>query len=493
MARCALLLDLPRTIRGVSGWFSRLPALDSDNSRTERRRHLAPPMPRAKAAAAEIPSVPPVPPANPWEQVRRLMEPNLSPASVETWLAPTSFLKQEDSTLFVQVPTSTFRTWIHQHAQEQLVAALSHLPAIDRIEWVVPEHPPKNGTKHEQPPGILLSEVKREQVEWLWQHRIPLGKITILDGDPGMGKSLLTLNIAARLTTGKPLPGQTVVQKGGVVILSAEDGLGDTIRPRLEAANADLKRIVALKYVPDWAGEQTVSNIPVEIPTVRAAIHRVRAKLVIVDVLMAYLASDTNSWRDQDIRLALAPLSEMASRERVAVLCIRHLTKAPGGNPLYRGGGSIGIIGGARAGLLVAKDPKDPSITVLAQTKSNLGPPMPSLKFRIKADANGVPYIDWKGESQETAGSLLASTVGDDEQRGAVAEAQKFLLRELGNGQVRRTDLQDACKRAGIANRTIQRAKHLLGVKSQKVGSGEKSYWVWKLPKGVQRLPTSTI
>src|ERR1043166_181412 len=111
-------------------------------------------------------------------------------------------------------------------------------------------------------------------------------------------------------------------------------------------------------------------------------------RLLFRSVLFAYLPNRTNTYRDQDVRRALAPLAEMAERTGVAVICIRHLSKTPGGNALYRGGGAIGIIGGPRAGLLVAKDPDDPSLIVLAQPKSNLGPPMPSLTYRIEANPN---------------------------------------------------------------------------------------------------------
>lgn len=270
---------------------------------------------------------------------------------------------------------------------------------------------------------------------------------------------------------------------GGVVILSAENGLGDTIRPRLEAAGADLGRIVALRYTSEREGEKTVCNIPGDIPTIQAAIERVGAKLVIVDVLMAYLPSQTNTYRDQDVRLALAPFAEMAARTGVAVICIRHLTKAPGANPMYRGGGSIGIIGGARAGLLVAKDPEDPSLIVLAQTKSNLGPAMPSLAYRIEANSNGVPRIAWKGESGHTAVSLLAATVGQDDDSGARIEAKNFLLEELANGPRKQSELIGTARKAGISDATLRRAKRLAGVKSHRVSQGTAGggYWVWEL------------
>ena len=341
--------------------------------------------------------------------------------------------------------------------------------------------PSRNGHGVEVP-GVLLSEVKPERVEWLWKNRIPLGKITMLDGDPDLGKSLLTLEISARLSRKQPLPGEGPAVDGGVVILSAEDGLGDTIRPRLEAAGADLDRIVALKYTPEREGEQTVSSIPVDIPVIQAAIERVKAKLVVVDVLMAYLASNTNSFRDQDVRLALAPLSEMAGRAGVAIILIRHLTKAPGGNPLYRGGGSIGIIGGARAGLLVAKDPDNSEVMVLAQMKKNLGPRMPSLTYRIETTSDEIPRIAWMGESQQTAGSLLAATAGDDEERGALVEAKEFLREELGDGPRPAQDVFRDGRRDGFSDKTIKRAKAAFGIESCREGFGPGSKILWNLP-----------
>ena len=340
----------------------------------------------------------------------------------------------------------------------------------------------------EKPPlvGVLLSEVKPEKVVWLWKNWMPLGKITTFDGDPGLGKSLLALEITARITTGRPLTGDDVGVSGGAVILTAADGLADTVVPRLMAAGADLSRIVALRYAPDKEGEKTVSNIPVDIPVIQSAIERVKAKLVVVDVLMAYLPSDTNSYRDQDVRLALAPLAQLADRMGVAFICIRHLTKAPGGNPIYSGGGSIEIIGGARAGMLVARDPDNPDVIVLAQTKSNLGPPMPSLTYQIEPNGDGIPRTVWKGNSHQTATSLLA-VARDEEERGAMAEAKDFLRDELFGGAKRQSEVKAAARQAGIADATLRRAKHVLGVKSCKIGLGMggeegKSYWVWEFP-----------
>lgn len=447
----------------------------------ESRRHVA-------ASAASL--VPPLPPANPWEAICRHVEQIVSPTQFHTWFEPAHFRNRENSSLYIEVPNEMFRSWLTMHGSESLQSALAAVcPEIHRLEWVLPAQAPV--AKPETPIGVLLSDVKAERVEWLWHHRIPLGKLTIMDGDPDVGKSLVTLDMAARLSTGRPFPGATSGGlKAGTVVMSAEDGLGDTIRPRLEAAKADLSRIVALRYMAELPDEQTVSNIGVETPRITAAIKRVAAKLVLVDVLVAYLPSEANSFRDQDIRLALMPLVMMAGALRVAVLAIRHFTKqAIGSNPLYRGGGSIGIIGSARAAMLIARDPKDPSLRILAQSKSNLGPPMPSLGFRIRANEHGIPYVVWKGESAETAGTLLAAAGVDTSEHGLVTEAKHFLWRELQGGPVKRTDLEAGWRKAGISLRTIERAKGLLQIKSQKMGSGERSYWVWKLPPGVQRPP----
>jgi len=329
-----------------------------------------------------------------------------------------------------------------------------------------------------EPVGVLASEIKPEPVRWLWTNRIPLSKVTVLDGDPGLGKSLLGLEIAARVSRGEPLPGDEAGLSGGAVILSAEDGLADTIRPRLEAAGADLNRVVIVRYAPEKEGERTVSQVPRDIPRVEEAIARVGAKVVVIDVLLAYLGSDTDSYRDQDIRLALAPLASSATRSQAAVLVIRHLNKTGGGNPLYRGGGSIGVIGAARAAMLVAADPENSDVRLLAMTKSNLGRPAPTLAYRIE-DRAGVPRVAWQGESQHTAASLLATVSGEDS--GALADAKHFLLEELKAGPVAASEVYRAAEQAGIKTATLRRAKASLGVVTDKDGYGDRGRWFWSL------------
>jgi hypothetical protein len=206
---------------------------------------------------------------------------------------------------------------------------------------------------------VLVSDVEPETVEWLWEGRIPFGKITVLDGDPGLGKSLLTLDTAARLSSGGELPDGGRCEPAGVVILSCEDGLGDTIRPRLEAAGADLSRIAALVAVKGASGTQLLPTLEENVLQIAEAIDCVAARLVIIDPLMAYLGRDVNSYRDQDVRAVLAPVAEMADRTGVAVVVVRHLRKSREGGAILAGGGSIGIIGAARSGLMVARHPED--------------------------------------------------------------------------------------------------------------------------------------
>src|SRR5215207_7634630 len=169
------------------------------------------------------------------------------------------------------------------------------------------------------PVGIMLSEVQAETVEWLWERRIPLGKITVLDGDPGLGKSVLTTDLAARVTTGRAMPyGFQKREPAGVVILSAEDGAGDTIRPRFDAAGGDPEKVVLL-------GTEEMLGIPEDLGTIERAIKQVDAKLVIVDPIMAFMGEEVNPNSDKEVRRALTPVKQLAERLGVAVLIVRHL------------------------------------------------------------------------------------------------------------------------------------------------------------------------
>jgi hypothetical protein len=332
--------------------------------------------------------------------------------------------------------------------------------------------------------GRLLSSVEREEVSWLWPSWLALGKLALVDGDPGLGKSAMSLDLAARVSSGKGFPDGADCEAAGVVLLSAEDGLADTIRPRLDAAGADTSRILALATVPDENGHDRLLSIPEDLPLIQKGITRVRAGLIIVDPLMAFLSGDTNSHRDQDVRRALAPLAGLAERTGAAVLVIRHLNKASANNPLYRGGGSIGIIGAARMAFVVGKDPQDENRRVLASTKNNLAMSPASLMFSLEEAESGSVRVNWLGQSEVSAKDLLA-TPQDREHADARSEAVEFLNEVLADGPVAASQVKEEAEDAGISERTLARAKKVVGVMSYRegeIGERGKGQWLWKLP-----------
>ena len=334
------------------------------------------------------------------------------------------------------------------------------------------------------PLGVLVADVERESVAWLWPGRLALGKLTILDGDPGLGKSTLYCDLAARLTRGTDWPdGVPVEEAAGVVIVTTEDGIGDTIRPRLEEAGADVQRVSVVQLIPEADGPGRVPVLPDDNELLFGECRRIGARLLVVDPLMAHLGSDTNSYRDQDVRRALAPLSEAAERYGVAVVVLRHLNKATGGSALYRGGGSIGIIGAARVGLMAGRDPADENLVVLACSKNNIAARPDSLAFRLVSSPNdpGTAVIRWEGTSPLSAEDLCRPAPSDSPARD---EAQDWLEAELEGGPRPAADLYRAAEAAGITEATLKRAKRRLNVESKRVeGAAGDGYWVWELPR----------
>ena len=329
------------------------------------------------------------------------------------------------------------------------------------------------------PVGVLMRDVRRETVSWLWRNRIPFGKVTLLDGDPGQGKTTLALAIAAALTRGYKLPGNDApLEPAGVVVVILEDGLGDTIRPRLEAVGADLTKVWALTEVPTDEGPRPIT-LPDDICVLERAVEFMGAKLVIIDPLMGVLSGKLDSYRDQDVRRALTPLARFAERTEVAVLLNRHFTKLPGGNPLYRGSGSIGIIAAARSGLLIAPDPDDPSLRVLASTKSNLGPPPPSLRFSLELSPSvaDTVVLTWAGESTHSAAELLAAKDGSDPRK---ERPKAFLRKLLVNGPMGAREAEEQAEAEGYSRNVIRMAMRALGIVPYK--DGFQGRWMWELP-----------
>lgn len=329
-----------------------------------------------------------------------------------------------------------------------------------------------------QKPGVelvCLADVEPEAVRWLWPGYLPRGKVVICDGDPGLGKSTATLDIAAIISTGRPFPECTERRTPeNVIIVSAEDHEGDTIRPRLDAAGADVSRVFTVPLTDAWQVRLDGEDLT------RLAKEKSPA-LIVIDPLMAFLGK-ADSHKDQDIREVLSKMAALAQESGAAILCIRHLNKVAGGRALYRGGGSIGIVGAARLAWLVGQHPDNAQRRVLAISKSNLAERAPSLSFSLSGLPGCQPRIQWHGEVPFSADDLVAEKRSGT--RGeARAEAQAFLLESLRNGPIPSKELREMSDEAGLTWRTVNRAKADVGATSKKEGRpGEKGQqWIWRL------------
>jgi hypothetical protein len=271
------------------------------------------------------------------------------------------------------------------------------LSKTDAYKWLKPLRskpiPPRLGGEGEQeerltkPAGTLLSEVTPKAVSWLWTNRLPLGKIVMIDGDPGLGKTTVMFDIAARLTTGHCMPCETDKgMKGGVVLICLEDGLEDTIQPRLHRAGADLSKIVSIGYIKETNSNGVEYERPFsltqDLDLLAAAIERVEAKLVIIDPIMAILGGK-DTYKDNEVRSALAPLKSLAERTNVCTAMIRHVNKSGGDKLIYQGGGSIAFIGLARVGLMVMRNPDNEEQCILANPKNNLSKLAAKLLYKV--------------------------------------------------------------------------------------------------------------
>lgn len=328
-----------------------------------------------------------------------------------------------------------------------------------------------------------LSDVQPECVSWLWPGRIPVGKLVTLDGDPGLGKSTLALAFAATISTGGAWPdGSRCEHRGAVLLMSAEDGLADTVRPRLDAAGADVSNVHAIEGVPivDEDGERTLRPPTLaDLAALEDAISRTGARLLVIDVIMAYLPDGTDSHKDQDIRRVLSRLAALSDRTGCTILLLRHLNKASGRDPLYRGGGSIGIVGAARAGLLVAPDPDDPERRVLASVKSNLGAAPDSLTYRLVGSGDyGVARVQWEGVTAHTARALLAPADDSDDRNEVDGWLRDYLEAE---GRANARDVIRDGKLAGFSEDQIKKARRRIGAATIRQGFGRGSTFIWAI------------
>ena len=321
-----------------------------------------------------------------------------------------------------------------------------------------------------------LSQVTPESIRWLWKPYIARGKIVLLDGDPGVGKSFLTIDLAARLSHGNPLPDGTPSGKAHtIMLLGAEDDAADTIRPRAAAAGADLGRVITVVSRSDI-------TFPNDLPALAALMDQHRPDLVVIDPITAFLAQQIAANSDQSVRRVFAQLARMAERADCAILLVRHLRKKGGTKALHLGLGSIGMIASVRTGLLAARHPADATRCVLAMTKSNLTGSAPSMSYRIlgrAGDEDSPATVEWLGPAELTANALVVFPEAPLRLRD---RASCWLQTELASGPRNASELLVAAATAGIPERTLRRAKADLGIASQQSRHGNEPEWYWYDP-----------
>lgn len=308
-----------------------------------------------------------------------------------------------------------------------------------------------------------LSLIKPEEVDWIWYPYIPRGKVTLLEGDPDLGKSWLTMAIASHITKGKrfPLTGHRI--EGTVMMMSAEDGLADTIRPRFDLLQADTSRIfcydTAVTFDPDGAD------------LVEEQIEKYKPTLVVIDPLVAYLGGSVDLHKANETREVMARLAKLAERQAVAVLAVRHLTKGSRDRAIYRGIGSIDLTAAARSILLVGRDPDDEFGRVLCHIKSNLAPKGDSFKYELRREVK--PPFRWGETTQLTPADLFK--IEKAPSASEYTAARDFLIDKLKKEpQPTATVMRDAEAR-GISVKMLSRVAQDLGVK--------RSSTHWKLIK----------
>jgi hypothetical protein len=324
----------------------------------------------------------------------------------------------------------------------------------------------------DRPRVVLASEVDRKPVRWLWTGFIPFGMITLLMGDPGQGKGTLCIDLAARFTTGRPMPLCGLGHPAGNVLLltTAEDDAAYTICPRLEAAGADMERVVIV---------QDLLSLPGDVPKIAEMIREHHCGLAVIDPLNAYLSAKIDSHVDQDVRRALSPLKLVFEETGAAGLIVGHLNKGGNGGPaIYRGGGSIGIVGTARAVFAVGADPAEPGRRVLAPVKMNIAEKPPTLTFTLESDARlEVGRIEWGETVALSADDVLTWRPGAErEQQGDRAE--EWYRERLGDGKWHLSkEVEEEREAVGIAERTAKRARKALNVGSKRIGFGSGAVW----------------
>lgn len=322
----------------------------------------------------------------------------------------------------------------------------------------------------DKPTFVTLSSVKARKVQWLWEPYIPFGMITILEGDPGLGKSFLSMFLASEISRGGHLPDGGDLDQGNVLYISAEDDPSYTTRPRIDAMGGDPEKIRVLngRLAFDDAG----------LKMLRAELDEYEPELIIIDPWVSFIPPDTRVKDSNSIRALIDKVESVAKDYGCAVVLIRHLTKMKQDNALYQGGGTVDMIAAARSAIRIGQHPDNPDHRVMAHLKHNVGPKGPSWVYmmQIPTKEGGVPRLEFIGEEEISVNELNAA-VGNTNARPKDA-AEEFLKRELRDGPRKAQEMLKLAKQVGISERTLARARTRIRVQSEQ----KRGHWKWSLP-----------
>ena len=312
---------------------------------------------------------------------------------------------------------------------------------------------------------IRMSEIQSQEIEWLWYPFIPYGKLTIIQGDPGDGKTTMVLNLAAKLSKGEALDeNMKVTEPVNVIYQTAEDGLADTVKPRLELAGADCERIIVI--------DESDKSLSMVDERLEEAIVRTGARLLILDPIQAYLGGGMDMNRANEARDMTKKLGALAEKTKCAIILIGHMNKASGNKAAYRGMGSIDFFAVARSVLLVGRVEGEPNTRAVVQIKNKL-----AAFGHPKAFALSEEGFQWIGDYEITVDEVLGSIAP----KANKMELAKQMLRELAETQsaVLSNEIFDRADELGISKRTLENAKKELGIRARKINNA----WYWELDK----------
>lgn len=310
---------------------------------------------------------------------------------------------------------------------------------------------------------IKLSDVESKKIDWLWYPYIPYGKLTIIQGDPGDGKTTMILNLAAMLSKGESIDdGVDDIKPMTVIYQTAEDGLSDTVKPRLEQAGANCENIIVI--------DESEKSLTMIDERIEKALIETKARLLILDPIQAYLGDKVDMNRANEAREMTKRISMLADKYNCAIVLIGHMNKGSGSKAAYRGMGSVDFFAVARSVLLVGRIEGQPELRALVQIKNNLAPFGNSKAFALQEDG-----FHWRGDYQITADEVLGGVATKSNK----SERAKMLLRELAktDNMVSSSEIIERAEEKGISKRTLENAKKELGIKAKKINQN----WCWNL------------